>query len=85
MSLVAGGKDAVNAKKLYDWILSNPAAQEKFVKYYVVLVASGAAKHPDALSIKEIKTVKQDFTWDGDADNRARLLKRWTDEIGSKR
>ncbi|PKL09056.1 MAG: iron ABC transporter substrate-binding protein [Spirochaetae bacterium HGW-Spirochaetae-7] len=85
MSLVAGGKDAVNAKKLYDWILSNPAAQEKFVKYYVVLVANGAAKHPDALSIKEIKTVKQDFTWDGDAENRARLLKRWTDEIGSKR
>ncbi|HPE89267.1 MAG TPA: ABC transporter substrate-binding protein [Spirochaetia bacterium] len=85
MSLVAGGKDAVNAKKLYDWILSSPTAQAEFVNYYLVLVTPGAAKHPDALSLKEIKTVTQDFLWDGNADNRARLLKRWTDEIGSKR
>ncbi|TFG82825.1 MAG: ABC transporter substrate-binding protein [Spirochaetales bacterium] len=85
MSLVAGGKDVVNAKKLYDWVLSSPSAQAEFVKYYVVLIANGAIKHPDALSIKDIKTVKQDFTWDGNADNRAALLKRWTDEIGSKR
>ncbi|MBN2873780.1 MAG: ABC transporter substrate-binding protein [Spirochaetales bacterium] len=85
MSLVKGGKDAVNAKKLYDWILSSPTAQAEFVKYYVVLVASGAAKHPDALAIKEIKTVKQDFLWDGNPDNRSRLLKRWDAEIGLKR
>lgn len=85
MSLVAGGKDAVNAKKLYDWILSSPTAQAEFVNYYLVLVTPGAAKHPDALSLKEIKTVKQDFLWDGDPANRARLLKRWDEEIGSKR
>ncbi len=85
MSLVAGGKDAVNAKKLYDWILSSPAAQAEFVKYYLVLVAPGSPKHPDALSLKEIKTVKQDFLWDGDPVNRDRLLKRWDAEIGSKR
>lgn len=85
MSLVMGGKDAVNAKKLYDWILSSPTAQAEFVNYYLVLVTPGAAKHPDALSLKEIKTVTQDFLWDGNADNRARLLKRWTDDIGSKR
>jgi len=85
MSLVAGGKDAVNAKKLYDWILSSPVAQKEFVNYYLVLVTPGAEKHPDALSLKEIKTVKQDFLWDGDPANRSRLLKRWDDEIGSKR
>jgi iron(III) transport system substrate-binding protein len=85
MSLVAGGKDVVNAKKLYDWILSSPNAQAKFVEYYLVLVASGSAAHPQALSIKQLKTVKQDFSWDGDTINRERLLKRWTDEIGSKR
>ncbi len=85
MSLIAGGKDAVNAKKLYDWILSSKTAQDKFVEYYLVLVADGASTHPQALSIKQLKTVKQDFAWDGDAANRARLLKRWTDEIGSKR
>lgn len=85
MSLIAGGKDAVNAKKLYDWVLSSKTAQDKFVQYYLVLVAAGSPTHPQALSIKQLKTVKQDFAWDGDATNRARLLKRWTDEIGSKR
>jgi len=85
MSMVAGGKDAVNAKKLYDWILSSPTAQKEFVDFYLVLVTPGASKHPDALSLKEIKTVKQDFLWDGDPANKAPLLKRWTDEIGSKR
>ena len=85
MSLIKGGKDAVNAKKLYDWVLSSKSAQDLFVKWYLVLVATGAPSHPDALSIKQIKTVKQDLLWDGNKDNRARLLKRWTDEIGSKR
>ncbi len=85
MSLVKGGKDSVNAKKLYDWILSSPVAQETFTEWYVVLVADGAAKHPDALSINEIKTVDQDMAWDGDAVNKTRLLDRWTNEIGNKR
>lgn len=85
MSLIKGGKDAVNAKKLYDWVLSSKSAQDLFVQWYLVLVATGAPSHPDALSIKQIKTVKQDLLWDGNKDNRARLLKRWTDEIGSKR
>ncbi len=85
MSLVAGGKDSVNAKKLYDWILSSPKAQETFTEWFVVLVADGAAKHPDALSINDIKTVVQDMAWDGDKVNKTRLLDRWTNEIGNKR
>ncbi len=85
MSLVKGGKDTVNAKKLYDWILSSPTAQKAFTDYYVVLVANGALKHPDALSIDEIKTVNQDMAWDGDKVNKTRLLDRWTNEIGNKR
>jgi len=85
MSLVKGGKEAVNAKKLYDWILSSPDAQKKFTEWYVVLVAKGAPKHPDALSIDQIKTVNQDFVWDGDVVNKTRILDRWTKEIGNKR
>jgi iron(III) transport system substrate-binding protein len=85
MSMVKGGKDTVNAKKLYDWILSSPEAQKTFTEWYVVLVADGAAKHPDALSINEIKTVTQDMVWDGDNANKTRLLDRWTNEIGNKR
>jgi iron(III) transport system substrate-binding protein len=85
MSLVKGGKDAVNAKKLYDWIISSPVAQKKFTEWYVVLVAKGAVKHPEALSIDEIKTVNQDFAWDGDTVNKTRLLDRWSNEIGQYR
>jgi iron(III) transport system substrate-binding protein len=85
MSIVKGGPNAVNAKKLYDWVLSDSDAQQIFTKWYVVLVRDGAAKHPQALSIKDIKTIKQDFTWDGDAANKKRLLDRWTSEIGNKR
>jgi iron(III) transport system substrate-binding protein len=49
------------------------------------MVRNCAAKHPQALSIKDIKTIKQDFAWDGDAANKKRLLDRWTSEIGNKR
>jgi iron(III) transport system substrate-binding protein len=48
-------------------------------------VAKGAVKHPEALSIDEIKTVDQDFAWDGDTVNKTRLLDRWTNEIGQYR
>jgi iron(III) transport system substrate-binding protein len=82
MSLVKGGKDAVNAKKLYDWILSRPA-QDIIGRWYVVPLSKLAAKNPAAFSLDDIKTVKQDLQWD--ADNKDRLLARWTKEIGSKR
>ncbi len=85
MSLVKGGPDPVNAKKLYDWVLSSPVAQKTFTEWYVVLVADGAVKHPDALSINDIKTVNEDMAWDGDKVNKTRLLDRWTNEIGNKR
>jgi iron(III) transport system substrate-binding protein len=87
MSIVKGGNKAakVNAKKLYDWILSSPNAQNILVKWYVVLVRKGAATHPQALSLTDITTIKQDFAWDGDAGNKKRLLDRWTNEIGNKR
>ena len=85
MSLVKGGPDAVNARRLYDWIISDSDAQEIFTQWYVVLVANGAPTHPNALSINDIKTVDQDFAWDGDAANKERLLDWWTNEIGNKR
>ena len=85
MSLIRGGKDQVQARRLYDWILSSPNAQKLFTDYYLVLVRNGAAKHPLALSLNQIKTVNQDMAWDGDAANRKRLLDRWIAEIESRR
>ena len=85
MSLIKGGRQPIQARQLYDWILSSPNAQKLFTEYYVVLVRKGAAKHPLALSLDQIKTITQDLVWDGDAVNRKRLLDRWTAEIESKR
>ncbi|MEJ5184296.1 MAG: ABC transporter substrate-binding protein, partial [Rectinemataceae bacterium] len=82
MSLVKGGPDMVNAKKLYDWILS-PKAQEIIAKWYVVPLSKLAKKNPVAFGMDEVKAVDQDILWD--ANNKERLLKRWVDEIGSKR
>ena len=42
-----------------------------------------AEKNPVAFSLEDVKTVDQDLQWD--ADNKTRLLERWTKEIGSKR
>ncbi|MDR2149279.1 MAG: ABC transporter substrate-binding protein [Spirochaetaceae bacterium] len=85
MSLIRGGKDQVAARRLYDWILSSPNAQKLFTEWYLVLVSNGAQKHPLALSLNQIKTIRQDMVWDGNAVNKNRLLDRWNKEIGSKR
>lgn len=85
MSLIKGGKETVNAKKLYDWILSSKVAQKTFTEWYVVLVAKGAEKHPDALALDQLNVVKQDFVWDGDKTNKTHLLELWNTEIGNKR
>jgi len=82
MSIVKGGPDPVNAKKLYDWVLS-PKAQEIIASWYVIPVSKIAKKNPQAFSLSEIKTVDQDVVWD--AANKDRLLERWVKEIGSKR
>ncbi|MDR0690107.1 MAG: ABC transporter substrate-binding protein [Spirochaetaceae bacterium] len=85
MSLIRGGKTPVEARRLYDWILSSKNAQKLFTDWYLVLVADRAEKHPLALSLDQIKTIKQDMAWDGDAVNKNRLLDRWNREIGNAR
>ncbi|MDR3333884.1 MAG: ABC transporter substrate-binding protein [Treponema sp.] len=85
MSIIRGGKDQVPARRLYDWILSSKNAQKLFTQWYLVLVANGAEKHPLALALDQIKTVKQNMIWDGDAVNKNRLLDKWNQDIGSKR
>ena len=82
MSLVKDGKDAVNAKKLYDWVLGK-TAQDIIAQWYVVPLSKLATKNPVAFSLEDVKTVKQDLQWD--ADNKPRLVERWNAEIGSKR
>ena len=82
MSLIKGGKDQVNGKKLYDWVLGK-SAQDIFATYFVLLVSPGAPRHPKALPMTSVNALVQDLQWDG--ANKDRLVKRWNDEIGSLR
>jgi iron(III) transport system substrate-binding protein len=85
MSLIAGGKQPVEARRLYDWTISSPVAMKHFVNYYFIMIQKGVESHPLALKLSEIKTVKQDMLWDGDPVNRKRLQDRWNAEIGTRR
>jgi len=85
MSLIRGGRQPVEARRLYDWVLSSPTAQRIFTEWYLVLVRNGAARHPLALTLDQITTVNQDMAWDGNTVNRTRLLNRWTAEMEARR
>jgi iron(III) transport system substrate-binding protein len=85
MSLIRGGKQQIEARRLYDWLLSSKNAQKIFIQWYVLLVANGAERHPAAFSMDQLKIIRQDTAWEGNPENRKRLLDRWTVEIGSKR
>ena len=85
MSIIRGGREEVQARQLYDWVLSSPNAQKIFTEWYLVLVRNNAVTHPLALTLNQIKTVNQDMAWDGDPANRKHLLDRWTAEIESRR
>jgi iron(III) transport system substrate-binding protein len=85
MSLIKGGRNELNARRLYDWIIGSPSAQKLFTDWYLVLIANGAERHPLALSLNQLNVVKQDMLWDGNAANKDRLLERWKREIGVKR
>ena len=81
MSLLKGGSNALNAKKLYDWILGADA-MNTIAKWYVIPL-SGLAKATDTgFSLDTMNLVDQDDAWD--AANKERLIERWNKEITSE-
>ncbi len=80
MSLIHNGPEPVNAKKLYDFVLGLECL-EILASWYVVPVSSIAPTQEVAINIADLKTVHQDFVWDG--ANRERLVDRWNREIGA--
>jgi len=84
MSMIKGGKEAVNAKKLYDFVLGKEV-QTILAKWYVIPLSKIAPKNENAFAFSELKLVNADILWDGDKANKSRLLDRWNAEIGTKR
>ena len=79
MSLIKDGPDALNAKKLYDWVLGADA-MNIIAKWYVMPLSTLATASETGFSLTDMNLVNQDDQWD--AANRMRLLERWNKEIG---
>jgi len=77
ISLIAGGKDLENAKKLYDWALTPRAAalyaETNVVPFFDVPLM------PGAIPISEINTIEQDDEWA--AQEKERLIEKWHNEV----
>ncbi len=78
MSLIANGSEPVEAKKLYDWILS-PKGQKIISGWYVIPLGADMEIPVLGKKVSELKFVEQDDVWD--AENKDRLLTRWNAEV----
>jgi len=85
MSIIRGGRQPLQARQLYDWILSSHSAQRIFARWCFIPVRNGAVISPFAPALDQLRTVNQNIQWEGDPANRTRLLDRWNSEIGSIR
>lgn len=79
MSLIKGGKEPVEAKKLYNWILGDKA-QAIIASWYVIPLSPKAPRNRIVYRLEDIRLIQQDLLWE--AQNRERLVERWNKEIG---
>jgi iron(III) transport system substrate-binding protein len=75
------GPDSLNAKKLYDWVLSKNA-MNIIAKWYVIPLSNQATATDTGFSLSDMNLVNQDDQWD--AANKSRLIEKWNKEIGSE-
>ncbi len=85
MSIVKGGRNGANARKLYEWALTPEAQRLGFetAKQRQMPSNMSAPLPPDAPDLSKIKLIQYDFVKYGAAAERKRLLDRWNAEIGS--
>ncbi len=79
MSLIKGGKEPLEAKKLYNWILDDKA-QTIIASWYVIPLSPKAPKNKMVYKLSDVNLIQQDLLWE--AQNRERLVERWNKEIG---
>ena len=78
MSLLKNGPEPVEAKKLYDWVLS-PKGAKIIGGWYVIPLGADVEIPVIGKKVSELKFVDQDDVWD--AANKERLLARWNAEV----
>ena len=82
-SIIKGGPNPEGAKKFVDFLLGKKAQSIKTELGFTYPVRSDVDPPKSVPSLSSIKLVKYDRQFA--IDNRARLTKKWEDEIGSKR
>ena len=78
MSLLKNGPEPVEAKKLYDWVLSEKG-QKIIGGWYVIPLGADVTVPVIEKKVSELTFVDQDDVWD--AANKDRLLARWNAEV----
>ncbi|MDY3867911.1 MAG: ABC transporter substrate-binding protein [Pyramidobacter sp.] len=78
MSILKNAPEPVEAKKLYDWILSEKG-QEIISGWYVIPLGADVTVPVLEKKVSELTFVNQDDVWD--AANKDRLLARWNAEV----
>ena len=78
MSLLKNGPEPVEAKKLYDWVLSEKG-QKIIGGWYVIPLGADVTVPVIEKKVSELTFVNQDDVWD--AANKDRLLARWNAEV----
>lgn len=85
MSIIRGARNLVQARRFYDWALTEPAQRLGFETGGQLQTPSNrsAPLPPGAPDLARIKLVEYDFAKYGRAAERRRLIERWDREIGS--
>ena len=82
IALVKGARNASNAQKYYDWLMS-PAGQKVGAQVGSLQVPANKTftMDPRIPSLDSVKLIKYDFEKYGKAAERRRLLERWTKDV----
>ena len=84
MSIVKGAKNLDNAKKWYDWALSDGQAVGAANKVSYQVPSNKSAPVPAAApKLGDIKLINYDFVKYGSSAERTRLLKKWDTEVST--
>jgi len=84
IALIKGARNAANAKRYYDFLMS-PAGQSAGAKGESFQVPANKTFKPDPRipSMDDVRLIKYDFEKYGKAAERRRLIERWTKEVES--
>jgi iron(III) transport system substrate-binding protein len=85
MSIIRGARNLAQARRFYDWALTEPAQRLGFEAGGQLQTPSNrnAPLPPGAPDLQQIRLIDYDFAKYGRAAERRRLIERWDREVGS--